>query len=374
MFRTHRLSITLCATLTLGLMAAACSDSGNISGPTSGQVDVGMSGGDDGGTTDAGTPTGGGVGGCATLIDCVSKACPAQNPLTSGCATDCFDKASADAKLLFDDVWGCATTKCLQGVCKDSDDPDCFDGCLFGTCLPEVLACVDDGSAGGGGCLAAIPCLDGCGVDTSGNFFECAAKCYAGMSDGAQSQYDALAQCLSDNNGFDDEEGLPEPCIDEYYGCLSDGKTGDQSCLQILGCTDTCSDDSPVCFAQCLQAGSADAQAAFSAMVPCFEGAADDPACEGALLTCIDPSGDLDCGGFFACNDMCQDKAGAEDGACFIECLADTSEDGAKEVLAFIECSESCDEQCADQGDSCAGLCFAAECPAIAASCFGGGG
>ncbi|MFV8753811.1 hypothetical protein ACNOYE_24975 [Nannocystaceae bacterium ST9] len=274
-------------------------------------------------STDTSETTGGPDPGnaCGTLLACMNL-CPDDEP---SCEQTCLDASSMLAIDEYDAVVQCI----VDNACQD-------DACIDANCGAEIYACF----TGALTCGELLACADTCmGAD------DCQVSCFYDATALAQSQGQALQDCIEANQCMDD------PCIAENCGAELQTCAGGMSdflpCPLVADCVLQCGDD-PVCVDGCQVSASPAAQAEVPPLIDCaVEQACGDldcteQACADEWGACF--SGDLDCVDVVGCVEGC---AGAE--LCEYVCATEASFMGQVLFGALAGCiaDNMCvDEQC----------------------------
>ncbi|MFN3197521.1 MAG: hypothetical protein ACE366_03720 [Bradymonadia bacterium] len=234
-------------------------------------------------------PTGGAGGGGGP----VGLACPDIVTCTNPCGNDqgCFDacvaQGDAEGQGLFN-----AVIECVVALCPDGNAQ-----CQQSMCGAELNACFADMADPGPGpgpsptpssaCQSIDLCIYGtCTVDSQIDA-NCAQGCIDNAEVTAQTQYQAVADCVSSQcAGSADPACLINQCGEAYQACFPPGAT---PCNDVMDCVLQCDDFA--CQRQCQQGGTLEAQRQFLLYADCFnqngcEAVNDCGACDTALAVC----------------------------------------------------------------------------------------
>lgn len=147
---------------------------------------------------------------------------------------------------------GCAADP--AGLCG------CAAACVDGVCDP--LGCPPDTP-----CLSMIRCLQGCEDESI-----CQANCYGDGAPAARDLYDDAVRCgVEECDDAPDRNACMFARCPTLQQCLDDAATGDQTCQGIIECAQRC--QSPECVQDCIETGTAQAQARYGALSNCVNAA-----------------------------------------------------------------------------------------------------
>ncbi|MCA9545896.1 MAG: hypothetical protein KC613_15940, partial [Myxococcales bacterium] len=242
--------------------------------------------------------------------------------------------------------------------------------------------------AGGGGgaadlsCTEIFQCLGNCADQA------CAQACLADGSPAAQGQFNAVQQCIVQNNcagpdGSVDQACAEAACGNEINACFGGGggggPMGNLSCSEFLQCLNTCPPNDQACQQGCVEDTSAEGFNAYNAVVECAQvnncfgadGSADtaclEANCGGEVEACfgeqVEPMGTDNCGEFVQCLGNCQDQA------CQQRCVSNVSAQGFDDYNAIIECGQT--NMCFDAQGRADQACLEGSCGGQLEACFG---
>lgn len=195
----------------------------------------------------------------------------------------------------------------------------------------------------------------------------CWATCFGSADEGELQAFKDLSDCV----GLKCEQLPPEQqgeclmseCLGEVFECL--GGNGDADCLDSFLCIQGCGTDDGLCFFECIEESNEESLALLLDMSNATETES-----FALLIECAGGKGELSCGETVACFTSCEDNPPppddpGEDPAmdCMMGCIAQSSPEGADDLLAFLTCA---DEACPNGMDECPGI-FAClgECPGL---------
>ena len=260
------------------------------------------------------------------------------------CLAGCFNKADSASKKLLVGVG-----KCIGSHFGEDGDPQ-------DKCAVEMTACLISGKTGDQGCDAGFACTDKCDQGDAGMDQVCLAACMQSLTAAAQDQFSAAIACTQ-------EKGNEDPaCVDAMLTCLVAGKTGDQGCSSAMNCVGACDDagggdgSNMACMSKCLQALTAEAQAQFGELVPCFD-SNDDPVCDKKMLLCMSDgkTGVKSCAEGFNCLSECNSGQGEPSPNCMGICYGSMTADAQTQYEAAAPCfgSEEMGSVCLDAMITC---------------------
>ncbi len=299
---------------------------------------------------------------CSNLFLCTQVACGTSIP--KGCAQVCIDAASPEAQAEYLPFGLCVEQYCREGICKNSNDPNCMGTCSWQKCYGKLLPCGSDGKSGAATCDAMITCYDKCANAAP----QCMFDCYATLSAPAQSDYQAMNDCFVAAGGTDPGKSCP----DQLFKCIAGGKSGAKTCLDTLICTDTCNSlaDSAKfgCIAACYEQATVADQKTFLAVSKCLNGTST-ATCSDDIVTCTNPTGAKNCLDVISCVDPCK-ATGKSEGVCFFTCMSQASKPEAKKFVDLLMCVGS---QCAscNKDKTCEDACTKSKCQAQLNGCLG---
>ena len=309
---------------------------------------------------------GGSCGECAEGEECQEGDC-----VPAGCVPDCEGKQCGD-----DGCEGqCGTCGCGEA---------CEDGlCVYHGC--DGLECGPDGCGGDcGDCSGSQVCSEGVCVPvtpglTCGDIFKCGiakgcaltnalcwSTCFGKAGEDELQAFEELTDCVGEfcEQLPPEEQGdcLMSQCIGEVSSCL-DGK-GDVGCLDSLLCIQGCGQDDDLCFFECIEESSEESLILLLDMSNATEIES-----FALVVECVGGEGDKNCGETVMCFTSCEDNPPPDDPGedpamdCETSCIAESSPEGAEDLIAFMYCAE---EACPNGMDECPGM-FAcmSECPGI---------
>jgi hypothetical protein len=230
------------------------------------------------------------------------------------------------------------------------------------TVEPEVVT-VDTVIPPGPACGDIFKCgiSKGCGdLDPA-----CWESCAGEAEPEALAAFADLATCVEDQCSQlpEEQQGdcLMSLCLEEVFACV--GGEGDADCRATLKCIQTCPEDDGVCFFDCIAASNEESLALILDMANAtqMEGFA-------LMVECIGGKGDFSCGQAVSCFTNCE---GTEPGGpgedptvdCMMDCIEETSPEGADDLLAFLGCVE---EKCPEGMEECPGVFLCMDkCPGL---------
>jgi len=246
------------------------------------------------------------------------------------CADACLEDGTCDNTVCH--IADCRDTYDCYYACADDDDA-CRDACIdFGTpeaqeTVAPLIACADEACADAGAtggqqhrrcvreeCSLLYNACTGFGPTESGDqdcalvydcmtvceTWDCTTECQNHGTLEAQAQVSALTRCLRQqcrNEPTDEayQACAREKCGDEIDQCFPD-VFGEGTCAEITQCLPTCDGTAPSCRRDCVDAGTAEAQAAYTALRDCATERCDDAAdrdactlesCAAETLACV---------------------------------------------------------------------------------------
>lgn len=301
---------------------------------------------------------------CSTLMTCVTVSCDGAS--NKSCAATCTDVASPAAKAAIAPFVACLDQYCFEGMCKGSSDSDCVGVCVMTKCLPKMIGCLADGKSGKATCDTAFGCIDTCQEEG----FGCMGNCWSAMTPQAQADFDAITACTNAAGG----ENPYASCTEQLFKCLSAGKVGTKTCLELMSCNVGCNGSSKakeaICNGVCYGQSSAAAQQAWLGVAQCDPGG-NETACAQGIVACSDPTGTKTCLDTISCNDACK-KSGKPDGECLFACLHQASKVEAQKTVDLFLCVEKqCKPGC-DGNKTCEDKCMqSGTCKAQFKGCLG---
>ncbi|MFH1532531.1 MAG: hypothetical protein ABIK09_17545 [Pseudomonadota bacterium] len=273
-----------------------------------------------------------------TCLDCAGDCgeCCGDGACTADHSEDCFTCEADCGVCCGDDACvaengeDCTTCTedcglcCGDGACTVDHEEDCF------TCAVDCGACCGDAACVVAHGEACDTCPDDCGAcpacgDGECNGVETCGSCLEDCPCGGDQTCFEDACCLpdcgdavcgSDGCGSETSCGVCLPGT----GCAADGTcvtAGDATCLEIYECRVACPAGDTDCIKGCDEAGTVEAQEAYTAWVDCLEvegyfdcAEDDDPCYEDAFAACeelVDAclQGEDSCGEVFDCKMAC---------------------------------------------------------------------
>jgi len=190
----------------------------------------------------------------ACLVDCGASV---------ACQQGCIDQASPQAESQLTALFVCIEDNCgnLQG--------DAYNQCVGQSCGAQVDACFPVGT-GPWTCRQVYDCI----VDCPAGSQTCGLDCYSQGTAQAQSQFDALQNCLTSQCGHLDGQAF-QTCASQQCGAQIDTcfptLTGNATCEQVAGCINACPAADSGCPFACFETGTAQAQQRYIAILDCAE-------------------------------------------------------------------------------------------------------
>ena len=141
---------------------------------------------------------------------------------------------------------------------------ECFEATLA-LCEDATYACFPPGAMN---CFDMSLCVYTCPPGDG----DCVQDCFGEGSIEASEQWNDIANCLEDNGYFMCDEDDPD-CTETAYGLCSEEvyacRSGDDSCLEIWDCLDSCGPMDEPCTLECIWSGTGDAQDGYSEVIDC---------------------------------------------------------------------------------------------------------
>jgi len=278
---------------------------------------------------------------CGLMLGCFES--------DGACWQPCLEGADFQALQEFGDMLDCFQESCAWV-------PDQQQGeCLWSECSGAIFQCL--GGEGTSDCVETLECLGDCDQDDGLCFFACME-----MAD-----QDAVDMIAAMNSG-DDSTMF-------YYLVLCAGGQGDADCGQTFVCMQDCGaleddQDGMTCMLDCLDQSSPEAQEKLLDAMACG-----DDACMDVIIECVGGQGAFSCGEVFVCLMDCgeqpedpapepDDEPPEDDGGdCSMECIGQSSPEGAEDLVEFFLCLE---EMCQGQPDDCPeAMACIASCPGL---------
>jgi len=203
----------------------------------------------------------------------------------------------------------------------------------------------------------------GCGLTSD----ICWETCFGKASESELQTYMDLSDCvaLMCEELPPEEQGdcLMSQCITEVLSCLGGG--GEAGCLDTFTCIQGCGPDDGICYFECVEEASEESLELLLDMSNATENES-----LALIIECVGGQGEMSCGETVGCFTSCEDNPPPPDDPdedpamdCMMTCIADSSPEGADDLLAFLDCAE---EACPDGMDACPGVfvCLG-ECPGL---------
>ena len=203
----------------------------------------------------------------------------------------------------------------------------------------------------------------GCGLTND----ICWATCFGAAAESELQAFKDLSDCigLMCEQLPPEEQGecLMSQCLGEVFSCL--GGNGDADCLDSFLCIQGCGPDDGLCYFECIEESNEESLTLLLDMSNATETES-----FALLIECAGGQGDLSCGETVACFTSCEDNPPPPDDPgqdpamdCMMGCIAQSSPEGANDLLAFLACTE---EACPNGMDECPGVftCLG-ECPGL---------
>ncbi len=206
------------------------------------------------------------------LYDCTDAAC----------ADVCYQRSCIESQTAALDILACMDSNC-QTQCADLGSTEC-DSCMLQNCGSDMAACyqvVCSDVCGNGTCDSdetSDTCPEDCPVcgddicspqETSDN---CPADCAAGCGDGNCDPTEDCESCPTDCGRCPPScgNGTCEPTLGETCAvCPADCTCGDQTCMEIIQCTQGCSANQ-TCVDECVEHGCYEGQQEAQALYQCM--------------------------------------------------------------------------------------------------------
>jgi len=277
-------------------------------------------------------------GGCIDIWNCgLELGCP---QLGLACWDVCMEGTTEFAQGEFK-----AFSDCVENNCGDVPEDQEGD-CMWKECFGELTTCL--GGTGTADCGETFSCMTGCPKDDGMCVFGClqnasqeAVEIALKMDGGDEMQFYWLIECM--------------------------GGKGEAGCGESVACLNGCNQeaDDPTCTFECLQATSEATKVQLQDMFGCGQGGP----CIDKMIACVGGTGDKTCGGVFECVFECQKnnpppEPGQQGVDCMTPCIAQSSPQGAEELIALFACmNEKCPTP-SEGGEPCpeSFVCFAL-CP-----------
>ena len=284
----------------------------------------------------------------------------------------CLDtQECADGSCIDKCIPACSDSDCgpdgcggVCGVCTGDDT--CEDGICAPPCAPECdgMACGGDGCGGqcGEGCQTGQSCVEGvcedtgcqpacgemlCGDDGCGGFcgFCDSGECVEG-------ECECTPMCIDGQCGDDGCGGSCSECTAGFEcqngACVKSGTDGG-TCLDILGCMNSCAQSDNACLEACYLAASTNGQARYDAIQNCAVAAGCQEtlclaeSCAAPIAECnFTESGTQGCLGILQCFGTCNPATQ--------ECLIACIEQGTKAAQAAYMALNLCVQTYCPQG------------------------
>jgi hypothetical protein len=203
----------------------------------------------------------------------------------------------------------------------------------------------------------------GCGLTSD----VCWATCFGEADESELQSFKDLSDCvaLMCEELPPEEQGdcLMSQCITEVLTCL--GGDGDADCLDTFLCIQGCGPDDGFCYFECVEGASEESLQLLLDMSNATENES-----FALIIECVGGQGNMSCGETVGCFTTCEDNPPPPDDPnedpamdCMMACIADSSPEGAADLLAFLDCAE---EACPDGMDECPAIfvCLG-ECPGL---------
>ena len=277
---------------------------------------------------------------CYTIVLCgLTKGCDdiSDDACWGSCYTDASEMALWDLALVQD---------CYADNCSELGPDQEAGSCLWEMCGLALYVCV--GGEGEADCGETVNCQLECPEDDG----LCPLQC---MKQADQNAVEGALELLyaDTDNAF----------WAWMFECV--GGQGEMTCGEMGICLQDCgmmSDDEEeqmdmACVLDCVGNSTEEAMDTWLDIFSCGE----DP-CFDKLIECIGGQGDLSCGETFMCMGECEENQEGG-GDCFTQCMSQTSEEGAADILELLTCAE---EKCPEGMDECPGMfeCMAL-CPGM---------
>jgi len=209
---------------------------------------------------------------CDEIFDCINTCPDGDTP----CKQDCYQSGTLEAQQTATAMWDCYEDKGVYDcwdLCPDdaestNDCPpegqECFEATLA-LCEDATYACFPPGAMN---CFDMSLCVYTCPPGDG----DCVQDCFGEGSIEASEQWNDIANCLEDNGYFMCDEDDPD-CTETAYGLCSEEvyacRSGDDSCLEIWDCLDSCGPMDEPCTLECIWSGTGDAQDGYSEVIDC---------------------------------------------------------------------------------------------------------
>jgi len=213
------------------------------------------------------------VADCETTYECLSG-CGQDD----ACSINCYTAATQQGQ---DDLNTLQT--CLSDNCANLTG-DAYQTCANTSCAAPIATCFPVGT-GPASCAQVYDCIFECPANDNA----CGFACYENGTAQAQTQYDAMQDCLSTNcgslNGDAFQTCAVDNCSTQIETCLPP-VYGNATCEEVQDCYGACPDGDQDCINTCYETGTQNAQTALNDMGQCFNQFC--PNLSGdAFLTCV---------------------------------------------------------------------------------------
>jgi hypothetical protein len=363
-----------------GNEAGAGVSAGNNTGGAGGMSGAGGSGGS--ANTDPGMQQ------CLDMVGCFN-ACP-DGDGGQACVQNCFETATPEAQNRYQAIIGCAQAAGCTGLDGSIDQT-----CLNEECGAELEACFGPTAEPMGtlDCNDYLGCINNCPEGDDGS---CRFDCTEAASPEGYATFQAVLDCLSDNDCFNDNGGADSACLETGGVCAMAWEActgpaampmGTGTCQDFVGCFTNCPQGDGDCVNACVEASSPEGYADYEAVIDCGQtnmcfddqGAGDqacfDENCATEQVPCfgepLTPMGMGDCIGLVTCLDACDDMNPDNREQCVRPCVEASSQAGFDNLNAMNDCIVASTDA---SGAPCPDVaCAQAACGDEAALCYADG-
>ncbi|MSP93506.1 MAG: hypothetical protein EXR79_17225 [Myxococcales bacterium] len=274
------------------------------------------------------------------------------------CVQNCYASMTAQAQAQTEAFGLCVVEAAKKGITGDK---------AFGECIGPLVQCMAGGAKGSATCSQAFDCYFTCSAGGGdAKMLQCLGECYGKSNLDAQSQFLTAFKCMATQTAKSGP--FAGPCSAPVLGCLSDFKSGAQSCAAVSKCAQGCNFKTTpglMCMGKCYADGTKDGQKAWAEFMTCDESVSQ--SCLDGLLACAAPSGTKSCTETMACMGTCKENA-----TCFVDCVTKGTSVESKEAVGLFGCAEKnkCKNSCEGKPEGCMLNCFKTKCAATYDACL----
>jgi len=289
------------------------------------------------------------IGGAQKVVGVTSAGAACNGPNCDPCQTSTFS-TRVDAYA----AWIAGKLNEPAPTCQDNDAIcGCAEACQAdGTCNDAVCQIAT--------CGEAYNCLVNCGANQS-----CQEQCYTNAAPAAQTQLDALFQCLETNCDPSLSEAAYAECASSKCGAQTQAcfggtvTTGNDTCQQVYDCFSGC--QAEACYTACYGDGTSAAQGQIDAMYTCFDSKCGTIEDQDAWLTCVQANCNTPLTACFGAPESCNLSGGSCDAG--TACYPTTTDgfngcfDTAGKAVGAACDDAATDLECVDGSACVAGTC-----------------